>query len=194
MFARDVTAEELKAWKTWNEKNKRVMFLISQNVSNGMIRHIQSVGTSKEAWETLEKLYHSNTKPTKIQLKKELNNMKKAESTSVNDYLLKIKEITDALGSIGAQPDDDDVVSATLNGLKDDEKWKPFSTSIYVRENFPDFDELKSLMIIEETNMGGPSTSKGPREQAHAFYSDNSRGRGRGFGRGRGGGRFNNQQ
>ena len=120
--------------------------------------------------------------------------MKKAESTSVNDYLLKIKEITDALGSIGAQLDDDDVVSATLNGLKDDEKWKPFSTSIYVCEKFPDFDELKSLMIIEETNMGGPSTSKGPCEQAHAFYSDNSRGRGCGFGRGRGGGRFNNQQ
>ena len=120
--------------------------------------------------------------------------MKKTESTSINDYLLKIKEIIDALGSIGAQPNDDDVVLATLNGLKDDEKWKPFSTSIYVRENFPDFDELKSLMIIEEKNMGGPSTSKGPREQAHVFYSDNSGGRGRGFGRGRGGGRFNNQQ
>ena len=58
--------------------------------------------------------------------------MKKAESTSINDYLLKIKEITDALGSIGEKPDDDDVVLATLNGLKDDKKWKPFSTSIYV--------------------------------------------------------------
>ena len=156
-----------------------------------MIGHIQSAGTSKEAWETLEKLYHSNTKPRKIQLKKELNNMKKAKGTSVNDYLLRIKEIIDALGSIGAQLDDDDVVSATLNGLKDDEKWKPFSTSIYVCENFPDFDELKSLMIIEETNMGGPSTSKGPHEQAHAFYLDNSRGRGHGSCRGHGGGRFN---
>ena len=120
--------------------------------------------------------------------------MKKAQSTSINDYLLKIKEITNALGSIGAQPNDDDVVLATLNGLKDDEKWNPFCTSIYVCENFPDFDELKSLMIIEETNMGGPSTSKGPCEQAHAFYSNNSRGRGHGFGRGCGGGRSNNQQ
>ena len=90
--------------------------------------------------------------------------MKKVESTSVNDYLLKIKEIADALGSIGAQLDDDDVVSATLNGLKDDEKWKSFSTSVYVHENFPDFDELKSLMIVEEKNMGGPSTSRGSRE------------------------------
>ena len=75
---------------------------------------------------------------------------------------------------------------ATLNGLKDDEKWKSFSTFVYVRENFPDFDGLKSLMILEEQNMGGPSTSRGFREQAQAFYSDNSRGRGHGFGRGRG--------
>ncbi|MCO5547811.1 hypothetical protein L7F22_001263 [Adiantum nelumboides] len=117
-----VSGEELKAWKTWNEKDKRVMFLISQNVSNGMIGHIQNVQTAKEAWETLEKLYHTNTKPRKIQLKNELNNMKKADNTTVNDYLLKIKDIADALGSIGAQPNDDDVVSATLNGLKDDEK------------------------------------------------------------------------
>ena len=120
--------------------------------------------------------------------------MKKDQSTSINDYLLKIKEITNSLGSIGVQLEDDDVVAATLNGLKDDEKWKSFSTSVYVHENFPDFDELKSLMIIEEQNMGGPSTSKGPHEQARAFYSNNSRGRGRGFGRGHGGGTFNNQQ
>ena len=111
------------------------MFLISQSVSNGMIGHIQDVGIAKEAWDTLEKLYHTNTKTRKIQLKNELNNMKKVESTSVNDYLLKIKEIADALGSIGAQPNDDDVVPTTLNGLKD-EKQKSFSTSIYVRENF----------------------------------------------------------
>ena len=90
--------------------------------------------------------------------------MKKVANTSVNDYLLKIKEIVDALGSIGAQPDDDDVVSATLNGLKDDEKWKSFSTSMYVCENFPDFDELKSLMIIEKKNMGGPSIRRGSKK------------------------------
>ena len=74
--------------------------------------------------------------------------------------MLKIKDVLDALGSIGAQPDDDDVVSVTLNGLKDDEKWKSFSTYVYICENFPNFDEWNSLMIIEEKNMGGPSTSK----------------------------------
>ena len=81
MFGGDVSAEELKAWKKWNEKDKKVIFLISQNVSNGMIGHIQNAGTAKEAWDTLEKLYHTNMQPRKIQLKNELNNMKKAKST-----------------------------------------------------------------------------------------------------------------
>lgn len=64
----NLTPDDLKAWKTWNERDKKVMFLISQNVSNGMIGHIQELTTLKEAWETLERLYTSNTKPRKIQL------------------------------------------------------------------------------------------------------------------------------
>ena len=115
------TPDDLKARKTWNEKGKKVLFLISQKMSNGMIGHIQGLTTSKEAWETLERLYTSNTKPRKIQLKNELNNMKKISSVSVNDYILKIKEISDALGSIGVQVEDDDLVSTALNGLKDNE-------------------------------------------------------------------------
>ncbi|MCO5561419.1 hypothetical protein L7F22_015040 [Adiantum nelumboides] len=118
----NVSGDELKAWKTWNEKDKRVMFLISQNVSK------------------------------------------------------------DALGSIGAQPDDDDLVSATLNGLKNDEKWRFFSTSVYVRENFLDSNELKSLMIIEERNMAGSSKignfQQNQQNQNYAKNSSCDRGRG----------------
>ena len=51
---------------------------------------------------------------------------------SMNDYVLNIKEVSNALGSIGAPKDDDDLVSIVLNGLKDNDKWKPFATSVYV--------------------------------------------------------------
>ena len=134
------TPDDLKAWKTWNERDKKVMFLILQNVSNGMIGHIQELTTSKEAWETLERPYTFSTKPRKIQLKNELNNMKKTSSIFVNGYILKIKEISNALNSIGVQVEDDDLVSAALNGLKDNKSWKSFSTSVCVRENFPNFE------------------------------------------------------
>ena len=34
------TRDDPKAWRTWNERYKKVMFLILQNVSNGMIGHV----------------------------------------------------------------------------------------------------------------------------------------------------------
>ena len=78
----------------------------------------------------------------------------KKNNLSVNDYVLKIMEVSDALGSNGATPKDDDLVSAVLNGMIDD-KWKAFANSVYVRETFPDFEDLISLMIIEEMRMHG---------------------------------------
>ena len=81
-----------------------------------------NLNTLKDEWDTLEKLYNTNTKAKKIQLKNELNNMKN-NNLSINDYVLKIKEVLDALGSNGAPLDDDDLVSAMLNGLND-QKWK----------------------------------------------------------------------
>ena len=34
------TEQDIKAWKAWNEKDKKVMFVISQNMSNSMVGHI----------------------------------------------------------------------------------------------------------------------------------------------------------
>ena len=90
--------------------------------------------------------------------------MKKQRSMSVNDYVLKINLVSEVLGSIGAPTKDDDLVSAVLHGLKDDENWKPFATFVNVRENLPYFDELFSLMIIEERNIGRSPLDMGPNE------------------------------
>ncbi|MCO5550262.1 hypothetical protein L7F22_003743 [Adiantum nelumboides] len=94
---KNISEAELKAWKAWNKKDKKVMFLVSQNVSNNMIRHIQELNSAKEAWDALEKLYTTNTRARKIQLKNELNNMKKSQGMSVNVYVLKIKHMGDIL-------------------------------------------------------------------------------------------------
>ena len=59
---------------------------MSQTISNGMIGHIQELDSLKEAWDTLKRLYNTNIKASKIQLKNELNNMKK-NNLSVNDYV-----------------------------------------------------------------------------------------------------------
>jgi hypothetical protein len=133
----------------------------------------------------LENPYTSTTKARKIQLKNEL----KSPQVTMNDYVLKLKDISDALSSIGSHVDDDDLVAFCLNGLRGDYKWKLFITSIYVRDNLPKFDQLVSMMITAEMNLQGSSSRS---SQSQVFYAG-IRGRDR-YTQNRGRGSFFNKQ
>jgi len=87
-----------------------------------------------------------------------------------------VKNLADALASIGAPVDDEDLVVVTLNGLGKD--YSQFRTSIAVRETFSNFQDLITLLISEEMRIVGTSSNGGSQESA--FYSNTNRGRGRG--------------
>ena len=57
--------EHCEAFMQWNEKDKMVTFVLSQNISNSMIGHIQEFETSEEVWNYLESLHTSSTKAQK---------------------------------------------------------------------------------------------------------------------------------
>jgi hypothetical protein len=67
---------------------------------------------------------------------------------NISDYSTKVKNLVDALASIGTPVDDEDLVAVTLNGLGKD--YSQFCTSIAVRKTFPDFQDLIILLISEE--------------------------------------------
>ncbi len=69
----------------------------------------------------------------------------------INEYSLKIRGIVESLASINAFVDDDDLVNVCLNGLG--KEYKPFKTSITVRENVPNFWDLVSMLIVEEKTL-----------------------------------------
>jgi hypothetical protein len=54
-----------------------------------------------------------------MQLKQELHNLQK-NKMNINDYSTKVKHITDALASIGALVDDENLVAVTSNGFGKD--------------------------------------------------------------------------
>jgi hypothetical protein len=51
-----------------------------------------------------------------MQLKQKLHNLQK-NKMNINDYSTKLKNLTDALASIGAPVNDEDLMVVTLNGL-----------------------------------------------------------------------------
>jgi hypothetical protein len=95
---------------------------------------------------------------------------------NISDYSTKVKNLVDVLASIGTPIDDEGLVAMTLNGLGKD--YSQFRTSIIVRETFPNFQDLRILLISEEMRVVGTSSNGGSQESA--FYSKSKKGRGRG--------------
>jgi hypothetical protein len=95
-----------------------------------MIVHIQDAKSPKQAWHTLVKMYSTNTQAHKMQLKQELHNLQK-NKMNIGDYSIKVKNLTNALASIGSLVDDEDLMAVTLNGLG--KNYCQFHTSIVVR-------------------------------------------------------------
>jgi len=123
-----------------------------------MIVHIQDVKSTKQAWDTLVKMYSTNTQARKMQLKQELHNLQK-NKMNISDYFKKVKNLADALAFIGTLIDDEDLVVMTLNGLGKD--YSQFRTSIVVSKTFPNFQNLITLLISEEMRIIGTSSNGG---------------------------------
>jgi hypothetical protein len=79
---------------------------------------------------------------------------------NINDYSIKVKKLTDALVSTRAPVDDEDLVAITLNGLG--KYYSQFCTSITIRETFPNFQNLITLLISEKMRIVGISSNGGP--------------------------------
>jgi len=83
-----------------------------------MIMHIQDAKSPKQAWDTLVKMYITNTQARKMQFKQELHNLEK-NKMNINDYSTKVKNLVDVLAYIGAPVDDED-----FNGRHLEWTWK----------------------------------------------------------------------
>jgi len=97
---------------------------------------------------------------------------------NISDYSTKVKNLTYVLASLRAHVDDEDLMVVTLNGLGKD--YSQFRILIVIRETFPNFQDLITLLISEEMRVVGISSNGGSQE--NVFYSNSNKNRGRGRG------------
>lgn len=111
-----VTTEVTTASKQWNKTDKALIGLITATLSDEAVEYVVGSRTSREVWLSLQRRYSTISRASIMQLKTDLQTMKKG-GDSIEKYLLRIKHARDQLTAVGVKISDEDIIVVTLSGL-----------------------------------------------------------------------------
>ncbi|KAK8602035.1 hypothetical protein V6N12_051857 [Hibiscus sabdariffa] len=193
------TAAQTKALKEARSKDKAALYMLFRAVDESGFEKIAGATTSKEAWDTLGKVFKGadRVKQVRLQtLRGELESMKMKESESVSEYITRVQAVVNQLIRNGETLTDARVVEKILRSLTDN-----FENVVCAIEESKDLatltvDELTGSLEAHEQRkkkkkeemLEQALQTKASIKDEKVLYFQNFRGRERGRG-GRGNGR-----
>ncbi len=180
----------------WSKKDKALLTLLYSTCSSAVLAMVVGKSSSQEVWNTLEERFTSTARSSVLNLKLELQSIKKTGNESVSSYLQRIKTVRDKLSAVGVHSDQEELTHVILKGLP--KEYAPFASAIRTRDTILPLEKLSVLLQTEEKSMNEATESLSHSALA-MFVSHNkpnfngnqgfNRGRGRNsYSRGRGGG------
>ncbi|GKE62400.1 Toll/interleukin-1 receptor domain-containing protein, partial [Tanacetum coccineum] len=106
--------------------------------------------TAHGVWKRLKDLFHDNKDARITQLDNEIRNMVIGTS-SITDFFQLIKSKADRLANLDSPVKDSSLVTYAINGMCS--KYPDAARVIRLREKAHTFDELRSMMLLEESDM-----------------------------------------
>ncbi|KAL5841915.1 hypothetical protein ACOSQ3_012518 [Xanthoceras sorbifolium] len=103
----------------WRRSDQLLLCWLMSTVSEGLIGEVTDCNTSLEFWQVLEFLFSSESLAKVMQLKQELQNAKNGSST-ISEFVLKVKSYGNSLKSARQVVTDKDLLLSVLNGLGHD--------------------------------------------------------------------------
>ena len=89
---------------------------ILSSISEGTLNLVINCGRSFDVWRTLQKKFGVQSEARVLQLRYELNTLRK-ESMSIEDYYIKMKNVADKLASARSPITEKDLMLTILNSL-----------------------------------------------------------------------------
>ena len=178
----------------WKSKEKALLTFVSSTLTPSILALTVGCSSALEVWKVLENRFSSVSRSHVMNLKGELHNLKKG-AESVDVYLQKIKVVRDKLLAVGVIVDDEELLHITLKGLP--KEYHAFKSAIRTRSTLLSFDELSTMLNVEEESLNEGSDVKDtifamaatapPKPNNNGFNPSSNRGRGRGNYNNRGG-------
>ena len=91
---------------------------------------------------------------------------------TVPDYSAKIKSISDSLGTIKINVDEDEMVQVCLGGLA--QRFDPIRMTVLARENPPSLFDLQSMLLVKENHV----RTKTKMSEGQIFFLNSNGGQG----------------
>ena len=83
------------AYDKWYDQDQQVLSGLLSSMSEEILHDVVTVTTSKEAWDTLQRMFSSSTRARIVQIRVKLAMSKKRDQSAAN-YFLKIKGLAAA--------------------------------------------------------------------------------------------------
>ncbi|KAL5732867.1 hypothetical protein ACOSQ2_032559 [Xanthoceras sorbifolium] len=139
-----------KEFLIWKIVDQLILCWLFSTLSESIFGQVTHCTTTYEMWNTLESLYFQQSKARVLQLKNEMNSTKKGALT-INDYILKMKGLSESLTTVGHFMVVDDVILSILGGLEP--KYNPVMVTIIVKQGFTSHQEVQFLLMSYENKL-----------------------------------------
>jgi gag-polypeptide of LTR copia-type len=100
----------------WHCQDQLLLGWLRSSLTEILLARVVSTTNTKELWQSLEEYYASTSHACLHELKRQIQTASKGDSTC-SEYLLRLRRVADRLSFIGAPLPEDELVSATINGL-----------------------------------------------------------------------------
>ena len=104
--------------------------------------------SSQEVWNTQEERFTSTARSNVLNLKLELQSIKKTGNETVSTYLQRIKTLREKLSAVGVHSDHEELIHVILKGLP--KEYAPFASAIRTRDTILPLEKLSVLLQTEE--------------------------------------------
>ncbi|KAF7823268.1 Retrovirus-related Pol polyprotein from transposon TNT 1-94 [Senna tora] len=137
-------------YMNWQCQDQLLASWLLNSMSDGVVSKMVGCVHSYQVWNKVEELLCSSTRARERQLKNDLRSIKKG-SSSMSDFLLKIKKLVDSLGAIGSPISTHDHIESIFDGL--DREYESFMTSFSMRKEEYSVTEIEALLLSQEARI-----------------------------------------
>jgi hypothetical protein len=148
--AGNLTTRVNPSFLSWKKRDKALLALIYSTLLPPVLSMVVGLHSAQEVWSTLETRFTSIARANALNLKLELQSVKKG-SDSINAYMQRVKTARDKLSTVGVQIDDEEMLHMVLKGLP--KEYSSFNSAIRTRDDSLTFEKLSVLLQTEELSI-----------------------------------------